>query len=195
MRCFSPRFDPRPFACAHDARDQVEGKDPLRACQVAVDVESDAQLQQQLFGCPLAPLQLAVLQRFDGLQQQARFASSRPVWFEHLIVKVVCKIFRKRHRSSPPLNNCALYFDRLAWCKVIQRSYWGHHIAAPVLARVRIEITRPSKRPRRYLDREIVRSKFMPANEFLCVKACDTGSFVSPERRIALLRNPHTHGH
>ena len=64
-------LDPVPFLGRHDARNQVEGEDAFGAGGVAVDVEGDAQLQQQALGGVLAAQQLPVVERFDGVEQQA----------------------------------------------------------------------------------------------------------------------------
>ncbi len=80
-------FDAVPFVCRHDARDQVEGKDPFRARRVAVDVECDTELQQQPLGGMLVAQQLAVGERLDDLLHQLEVRPRRTVLLEHLVVK------------------------------------------------------------------------------------------------------------
>ena len=65
------------------------GKDPLGAGRVAVDVEGDAQLQQQALGRLLAALQLAVVERLDGVEQQPRLGARLARRVEHLVVEAV----------------------------------------------------------------------------------------------------------
>ena len=65
-------FDLVPLVGGNDARNEVEREDALGAGGVAVDVEGDAHLQQQPLGGVLVAQQLAVGERFDGVQQQAR---------------------------------------------------------------------------------------------------------------------------
>ena len=80
-------FDPVPFVCRHDARDQVERKDSFRARRVAVDVERDAELQQQPLGGMLVAEQLAVGERLNDLLHQLEVRPRRAVLLEHLVVK------------------------------------------------------------------------------------------------------------
>ena len=53
-------LDPVPLGRRHDARDEIEGKDPLGAGAVAVDVERDPHVQERALGRLLPAQQLAV---------------------------------------------------------------------------------------------------------------------------------------
>ena len=70
-------FDAVPFVRRDDARDQVEGEDAFGAGGVAVDVEGDAQLQQQALGGVLVAEQLAIGERLDDLLDQLDSAAAR----------------------------------------------------------------------------------------------------------------------
>ena len=50
MRCLRPRSIQAHSSARHDAGDEVEGKNALGAGGIAVDVEGDAQLEQDAFG-------------------------------------------------------------------------------------------------------------------------------------------------
>ncbi len=95
-------FDAVPFVGRHDARDQVEGKDSFRARRVAVDVERDAELQQQPLGGMLIAQQLAVGERLYDLLHQLKVRPRRTVLLEHLVVKAFGLVCRKLH--SPVRN-------------------------------------------------------------------------------------------
>ena len=80
-------FNAFPFVGRDNARDQVEGKDPLRAGGIPVDVEGDAQLQQQPLGGVLVTEQLAIGQGLNDLLDQFKVRPGGPVRLEHFVVK------------------------------------------------------------------------------------------------------------
>ena len=94
---FEPALDPLPLLGAHDAGDQVERKNALRAGGVAVDVEGDAHLQQQTLGGTLAAQQLPVFERLNGLEQQAGFRPDLAAGVEHLVMKTISLIGVEPH--------------------------------------------------------------------------------------------------
>ncbi len=63
-------LDVIPFVGGDDARNQVEGEDALGPGGFAIDVESDAHLQQQALRRVLIAQQVAFGQRFDGFEQE-----------------------------------------------------------------------------------------------------------------------------
>jgi hypothetical protein len=64
-----PALNPFPFFGANDARDQVEGENPLRSGGFTVDVEGDAKQQERLFRGILAALQLTFFERLNGIKR------------------------------------------------------------------------------------------------------------------------------
>jgi hypothetical protein len=80
-------FDALPFVGRDNARNQVEGEDAFRAGGIAVDVEGDAQLQQQAFGGVFVAQQLAVGERLNNLLDQLILRPRRAVRLEHLVVE------------------------------------------------------------------------------------------------------------
>ena len=87
MRCFSPRSSQFHSSRAHDARHEVERERTLGAGRVAVDVERDAELHEDAFGSLLTPLQLAVAERADRVEQELRLGAWLPRLVEHLVVE------------------------------------------------------------------------------------------------------------
>src|SRR6185369_13813529 len=65
-----PAFDVVPLGRADDARDQVEGKDALGTLVVPIDVERDAELQEEPFPGMLVTQELSAGERFNGLLHQ-----------------------------------------------------------------------------------------------------------------------------
>jgi len=82
-------LDPIPLLGADDARNQVEGENPLRARRISINVESNAHLQEQRFRGALAPQKLAVFQRLDGLEQQASLRPRFAFSVKYLIIKTL----------------------------------------------------------------------------------------------------------
>ena len=70
MRCLSPRSMRSHSAARHDARNQIEGEDALRAGGVAIDVEGDPHLQQQTFGRMLVAEDCPSRQGDHGVEEQ-----------------------------------------------------------------------------------------------------------------------------
>ena len=105
MRCLRPRSIQSHSSRAHDARNQVEGENAFGAGGVAIDVEGDAHLQQQAFGGPLALQQLAFFERFDGVQQQARFGTHHSGVVEHLVPEPLGLISIKPHLRTSSLRS------------------------------------------------------------------------------------------
>ena len=70
MRCFRPCSIQAPLGGRHDAGDQIEGEDPLRAGAVAVDVERDPHVQERALGGLLPAQQLALGHRLDQLHER-----------------------------------------------------------------------------------------------------------------------------
>jgi hypothetical protein len=65
-----PALDAIPFGRLDDARNDVEGEDPLGPRLVPIDVERDPHLQQEPFGGALAAQQLGIGERLDPLDQE-----------------------------------------------------------------------------------------------------------------------------
>ena len=78
-------LDPVPFGRRHDPRDEIEGKDPLSAGDVAVHVERNSHMQEDALGRLLPPQQLAVHHRLDQLDQRPGGGSRLAPALEHLV--------------------------------------------------------------------------------------------------------------
>ena len=74
----------------NDARDQVEGKQPLGAAAVAVDGEGDALDQEREVGQLAALFELRRRHRAELLEELGVVRAWMPGRDEHLIVKVPC---------------------------------------------------------------------------------------------------------
>jgi hypothetical protein len=97
---FEAKLDPCPFGGRHDPRNEVEGKNPLGAGAVAVDVEGDPHVQQRPLGRALAAQQLAVGHRVDQLDQRPGSGSRRAIRIEHLVEEGAGLIPIKSHGAA-----------------------------------------------------------------------------------------------
>ena len=95
-------LDPVPLLGADDARNQVEGENALRARRISVDVEGDAHLEEQALRRALAAQKLALLERLDGVEQQASLRPHHSGIVEHLIPESLGLISIEPH--SAPLG-------------------------------------------------------------------------------------------
>ena len=94
---FEAALDIVPLGGGDDARDQVEGENALRALVVAVDVEGDAELEQEPFGGVFVPQQLAAVERVDGVQNEAGVRAHAAAGFEHLVEEAVGLVGGEEH--------------------------------------------------------------------------------------------------
>ncbi len=119
---FEATLDPGPFARGHDARDEVEGEDALGAGGIAVDVEGDAELEQDAFGGALAAQELAFIERGDGIDEESCFIARDSGRVEHLVVEVFGLVVGELHRSGD------LQFSRRsrAGNAAFKKGYWGY---------------------------------------------------------------------
>ena len=82
-----PALDPVPFLGRDDARNQIEGERPLGAGRVAVDVEGDAELDEDALGGLLAAFELAITERLDRVEQELRLGAWLRRRVEDLVVE------------------------------------------------------------------------------------------------------------
>ena len=85
---FQTAVDPAPLVRAHDPGDQIEREDLLRPRVRAIDVESDAHVEERLLGRLLAVEQLARRQLLEVAPKRARRRAREPGAGEHLVVKL-----------------------------------------------------------------------------------------------------------
>jgi hypothetical protein len=94
---FEPLFNPLPFLCLYDARDDIEGEDFFCGCVVSVNIESDAALEQSALGSLLAAQKLSFRKRFDFLLEQSGARAGTSIAEKHLIIEIACIVGIKFH--------------------------------------------------------------------------------------------------
>ena len=94
-------LDPIPLLGADDARDQVEGENPLRARRIPIDIKGNAHLQKQRFRRALAAQKLTFFQGFDGFEQQASLRPGLAVSVKDFVIKTICLIRVELHSHLP----------------------------------------------------------------------------------------------
>ena len=92
-------LDHAPFGRGHDAGNEIERKDSLRAGAIAVHVERDAHVQQRALRRLLAAKELAFGKRVDQMAQGFRTRPGIVIRLEHLIVEVPRFVVGESHRS------------------------------------------------------------------------------------------------
>ena len=108
-------LDRAPFVRRNDSRNNVEGKDALRAGLITIDVEGDPHSKEGLFRSLLITLQLSIIKRGDALEQRARRTAWRTVRAEHLVVETVEFVSVEEHKKAPRAKkpsgrHCPRYF-------------------------------------------------------------------------------------
>ena len=78
-------LDPLPFVGGNDPRHEVERKDPVGACVVAVDREADALGEEERVGDPDALVELARAHRREALCEQPVVRPRLLRGLEHLV--------------------------------------------------------------------------------------------------------------
>ncbi len=95
------RFEHPPFVARHDARDDVERENLLRAFLVAIDAEGDALLVQQLLRRFLASPEFLGRQRVDLLEKGGCKRSRLAALRHQLVIEPVGLIAVKIHHNAP----------------------------------------------------------------------------------------------
>jgi hypothetical protein len=96
-----PALDALPLRRSHDARDEIEGEDPLGPGRIRVDVKCDPHLQQQAVGSMLVAQQLAVGEAFDGIDEKLSLGTREAAWFKKFVVESGGIVCRESHLDWP----------------------------------------------------------------------------------------------
>ena len=99
-----PALDVLPLGARDDARDGIEGHDPLRALVVAIDGEGDALIEEGLRREAILPLDLRVGQFVETPEHRAAMRAHRAGRAEHLIEKIADLVVAEMiaHKSARP---------------------------------------------------------------------------------------------
>jgi len=89
-----------PLGGRHDARHKIERENLLHPGALAIDVESDAHLQERALGGSLPFQQLAVREVFDVVHQPPGRGARLPVIPEHFIEEITDFVTLKSHNKS-----------------------------------------------------------------------------------------------
>jgi len=90
-------LDEAPLGRGHDARHQVEGKNLLHACVLAIDVERDAHLQQRALGGSLPVEQFAFREVLDVVHQFPGGSSWLAVLAENFVEELIEFVLLESH--------------------------------------------------------------------------------------------------
>ena len=87
-----PRLQKLPFLRGDHARHRIEGKDPLRALVVVIDVERDALAHEIQLAGRFPGQKLLVAELLEFPVQRLAMPSHLPIGGEHLVVKLVSRV-------------------------------------------------------------------------------------------------------
>ena len=100
IRCLRPCSIQAPFGRRHDPGHEIEGKDPLGAGAVAVDVERNPHVQECALGRLLPAQQLAVRHRLDQLDERPGGRARLAAGLEHLVEERAGLIVLESHGAA-----------------------------------------------------------------------------------------------